>query len=91
MKKLKRLTWPYRKKAKLRLARSSKELKPLRRPERIRNGSYVKLSEIVTDKKVILLLSELIPLPQRKRYVKFKFRTDVKIKMYLKSVVLTIT
>lgn len=46
---------PHKAKAKIRLAKPNKDLKPLKNPEKTRNKSNIKLSKIVIDKRIIFL------------------------------------
>lgn len=50
----------------LRPARLSKKLRPLRRSKKTSNGSYIKVSETVINKKIVLLLLGLILVSQKK-------------------------
>lgn len=85
LKELKKLARLYRARAIVRLARSKKELKPLKRLGKIRNKSRTKVGETVIDKKAISLLSGLILLLQKTRQVKIKTRTGAKIETSLRS------
>ena len=54
-------------KTKVRTAKPNKKLRPLKRLKKIRNKGLTKPNEIVTIKKIVPLLPEIILLPQREK------------------------